>query len=111
MESSVWAQAGMLALALSVKGGLFFLYHRMYVTRNAKHAEIPYAVLKKGTERKGAKKIIVTGGCGFLGRYLARNAEAHAYLMTWLLPTSGCSIFPLAVISWAWPSKLLKCMA
>lgn len=58
-----------IALAIGVKLGFFFLF--AYKTQ--KDAPLPknqpFDIVQKGEEKgDGRKRILVTGGCGFLGR-------------------------------------------
>jgi hypothetical protein len=58
---------GAIGLAVVLKL-LFFYFYAKIAERKAPNKSAPFEVVQKTAEPAGAKRVLVTGGCGFLGR-------------------------------------------
>ena len=76
MDTETLVTAGAVLLAVLVKGGLlvFFLWKGAQKSSDLKKKQEPFEVVQRGPdgwESDPRKLVVVTGGCGFLGRWAA----------------------------------------
>lgn len=68
--------AGAIVATVVIKVAFFFYYAYKEEKKNPQSKkQVPYDVLQQGLETteqngKAPKRVLVTGGCGFLGRYV-----------------------------------------
>ncbi|KAJ9533479.1 hypothetical protein QJQ45_026531 [Haematococcus lacustris] len=68
MSTAVW-----LVIALAVKGGAFFITQFILYKRSGgsvRKLDVKLRIVQSGSNRASASKVLVTGGCGFLGRHI-----------------------------------------
>lgn len=73
-----------LGIAIASKALLWFASQWVIYRRSKRHVNSQFKLLQSGTSRgSGLPKVVVTGGCGFLGRYVTSPKQ--------LWSTSGCA--------------------